>query len=403
MTRLRVVTLSGDPETEATIAGDLARHPDVELLLRCVDRTELLAAVRAGGLEAVISVGIPGWLDRQTATEAAEARATLIGLSDLPDEVSRLKALGGVILPSDSTADVIAGACATSSGAAAPPPPKPRRVDYGKLIAVWGPKGSPGRSAIALELASIIAGAEPSTLLVDADPYGGDLIQLLGVVDELPTIVWAARMAAKGELDAPSLLMELRRAARTGPVLLPGLPRAELWAEVSEYGWRQVLDVVRTTFKFTLCDVGFCLEPETSSYGNSRQGRNALARLTLAKSDNIVAICRADPVGVRSFVWAFDDLKDLVPVDRVKIVLNRVRPGSGRETRELIQKHVGKKIGIFIPECTADFARAAARGRSVLSRGRPREVAEPLRELASIVGAKLPADGVLSRLRRVSA
>jgi Mrp family chromosome partitioning ATPase len=41
------------------------------------------------------------------------------------------------------------------------------------LAAVWGPKGAPGRTTVAVNLAFEAAAAGGEVLLVDADTYGG--------------------------------------------------------------------------------------------------------------------------------------------------------------------------------------------------------------------------------------
>lgn len=393
------MTVSGDPDREATFAAELAAEPRIELALRCVDRTELIAAMRAGGVEAVVFVGLPGWLDPQTTYEIVNAGASLIGLLDDEADAVRLQRLGGVQLPATASPhDVLVASAEDLSSAKTAV--IPRDGELGRLVAVWGPKGAPGRTSVAIEMAATVALADPSTLLVDADPYGGDVLQMLGVMEELPSVVWATRMAEKGELDPGSLLIELRRAGRRGPVFLPGLPRPELWAEISEYGWRRLLEIARSAFHFVICDVGFCLEPESPSYTASSLGRNGIARLSVGEADHVVAVCRADPVGVRSFLWAFDHLEELVDPASVIVLLNRARSSSAREARDVIDRHIGKRVRAILPDRPADFARAVMAGRPVMGSNAPRDLTDPLRDLAMAVGAEVPPRGILTKLAR---
>ena len=71
----------------------------------------------------------------------------------------------------------------------------------GRVIAVWGPTGAPGRTTVAAGLAVAAAGSI-ATLLIDADVYGGVLASAFGLLDESPGLAGACRMAANGRLGA---------------------------------------------------------------------------------------------------------------------------------------------------------------------------------------------------------
>jgi MinD-like ATPase involved in chromosome partitioning or flagellar assembly len=262
---------------------------------------------------------------------------------------------------------------------------------------VWGPKGSPGRSTTALELAFELARSESSTLLVDADTYGGDLLQMLGIVEEVPTILWAARLAARRELDSARLMLELRRAG-TGPVLLPGIPRPQLWADISEFGWRSLLDVARSSFRSTVCDLGFSLESDHQAGAPAGPERNLVTVETLRAADHVIAVCRADATGIKAFLWAFEELRQLVPVERVTIVANRVHPGDEREVGDLLKSHAGKRPSAYVPNRPADVRRALAAGESVGDAVPGSDIRTAIRGVAAAVGGAVRPTGFLSRL-----
>lgn len=399
--RLRIVTLAGDPEREADLATRLTTRDSVELYLRCVDRVELLACLQTGDLDAVVSVGAPSWFDRAAAAQAVAQGTRIVGLADNALEAECLRELGAVVLdPALSVDEILDVARRTPP----PPPPdghggaSPPPESHGRLVSVWGPKGSPGRTALAIELAWHMTPANPATLLVDGDPYGGDVQQLLGMVEELPTVAWAAHLASKGELGGSQLTRHLRRAG-DGPVILPGLPRAELWAEVSDYGWRELLSVARSSFALTLCDTGFCLEGEGSGLAPEKEGRNRMARAALSLSDRIVAICRADVVGVKNFLWAFQELDALADPGVVSIVLNRVQSRADRrEIDELLYRHLGRRSIGAVPDGPQDFARAVQAGTSVADLRPGSEVSDSVRLLADALGGRVAARGLLARL-----
>lgn len=396
---MRVVTLAGDSELEPAIAAQLGERRDVELVLRCLDRVELLAAIRGGDLDAIVSVGAPDWLDARCVAEAADRSTTLVALAEDDWERERLAGRAGAVLSKDASIDEIVERCSApggppARGAYSSQPSVPR----GELIAVWGPKGAPGRTTVAIELAAELAACDRDTLLVDGDPYGGDVVQLLGVVDELPTIVWASQMAAKEELDAARLSLDLRRAGRNGPVLLPGLVRAELWAEISEFGWRQLLTVALASFAYSVCDIGFCLEASRAVVAAAGEGRNMIARTTVAEAHRVVAVCRADPVGIKSFLWAAEELRRLVDLDRVLVVANRVHPSEQQDVAEVLRKHLGKRPIAYIPDRPSDLVKAVRAGMAVRDNTPGSDIAPAVRSLAAAMGARVGARGLLTRL-----
>lgn len=398
MPRTRLITLTGNAELEADVAARLSARPDVELVLRCVDRIEVLAAIRAGAVDAIVSVGAPYWLDRQSAEEAARAAIPLVAMVSESSEADRLASLGAVLVPIDAPVEALIERC-TSSDAIAPLLPSLQpNVPIGRLVAVWGPKGAPGRTTLALEMACEIAQTEPNTLLVDCDTYGGDMIQLLGIAEELPTIVWAASLASKEQLDATRMEIDLRRVGKDGPILLPGLPRSELWPDVSDFGWRELLNTVRASFHFTLCDVGFCLEPEATPYGGVGDGRNRLARTTVSEADRVVAVCRADPVGVKSFLWSFDQVRELTDVDRIVVVANRVRAGEEREIGDVLRRHIGKRPIAYVPDRPQEALRATMAGLPISASTRGAAICSALRAVTAALGGRSRARGVLSAL-----
>ncbi len=75
----------------------------------------------------------------------------------------------------------------------------------GRVLVVWGPAGAPGRTTVAVGLASEIAAAGHECLLLDVDAYGGAVAQHLGVLDEVSGLLAAARAANAGQLDEDRL------------------------------------------------------------------------------------------------------------------------------------------------------------------------------------------------------
>jgi MinD-like ATPase involved in chromosome partitioning or flagellar assembly len=275
------------------------------------------------------------------------------------------------------------------------------------LVVVWGPKGAPGRTTVAVNLAFESFPLAGETLLVDADAYGGTIAQTLGFLDDCPGLAWAARLAARGELDGPRLWQATRRAGADGPSVLAGLPRADLWTEVRPSTWEALLELFRVTFPLTVIDVNSCLEEdEELLYDHVRFRRNAVSRLALQRADTVVAVAKADPVGLHDFVRGFQQLHELgVTSSRVRVVVNQVRGGLfGGDAIGQIQAALSRYLGLepwaFIPYDRSSLDAALMAGQA-LREARPDAPArKALAALASSILGLPTADQQRRRLRR---
>lgn len=393
--RTRVVTVAGDADAEARLATAMAARPDVEVAFRCVDRVELLAAVRGAAPDLVVVVGAPPWLDRQTCDEAVSARVPVVALSR---DGEGLAELGVLVLPSDAGIDGVLAARSSDHALPTRPAAVTRsHLPRGTVIAVWGPKGAPGRSSLAVELAAELAATEPRTALVDADTYGGDVAQMLGIDESLPTIVWASQVAARGDRDAARLVEGLRRAGPDGPVLVPGVARSDLWRDVGEFAWRALLETLREAFARVVVDTGFCIEDDSTTYSIG-EGRNAAARETLRSADSVVAVCRCDPVGLKTFLWSYGALTELVEEDRIYVVANRVATGEEAPVADLLRRHASKRPVAYVPDDPALFRAAVMKGVAARSVAPGSGVARSIRALAPALGGRPRPSGVFARL-----
>lgn len=160
----RVATLAGNPELEAGIATALGSRPDAQLVLRCVDRVELLAAVRGQAVDVVICAGLPAWIDAETREEISKQSVRVIAVVDADHEIRRAESMGALVRPTDASIDDI---CRDWDSETASPQPVSRPPSAnGRLIAVWGPKGAPGRTCLAIALAHEVRRTSDRTLLL---------------------------------------------------------------------------------------------------------------------------------------------------------------------------------------------------------------------------------------------
>lgn len=395
MIPFRIATVAGAAEAEADVAEVLGRARDVELAMRCMDRAEVLAVIRAGVADAIVIAGAAPWFDLQCRDEAGRAGIRVLGAARDPLDAEEFARQGIDVVDGFSVEELVER-LRLPLGPPAPPSPEP--AGDGKAVAVWGPKGAPGRTTLAIELAYALASKEPSTLLVDGDPYGGDIKQALGVVEEVATVLWAARSASKGALTPAIMAKELRRVGERGPIVLPGLPQADLWSEVSDHGWKRLLEASKEHFSWTVIDVGFCLEEDVGPIPETETGRNRMARAALASSDRVVVVFRADPVGVKNLIWSLPPLFELVDRDRCVLVANQVIPGEPFDPSETIRRRAGLSVKVMVPFAPADVTTAMHQGRALHEAQPSSVIVEGTHEVATMLSGHRKVSGFLSRL-----
>lgn len=418
---LPVLTAVTGAKWEAELVRDLDRADHgVTVVRRCVDLAELLSAAAAGtGRAALLSAELRR-LDRDAVTRLAAAGIALVGLVDPGDEVAehRLRELGvAQVLPADAGAGLISTALREAAdslgeasvrfdlgdpaaamprlGSPAPPPSVP--VGRGRIVAVWGPTGAPGRTTVAVNLADEAARLGIATMLIDADVYGGVVAQCLGLLDESPGLAAAARSATAGTLDIEALA---RVAWAVTPTLrvLTGLSRADRWPELRPSSVETVLERSRALAALVVLDCGFCLEQdEELSYDTAAPRRNGATLAMLSAADAVLCVSGADPVALQRTVRALAELREVLPGVAPRVVVNRTRPvvvpgDARREIAGALERFAGVADPIFLPHDgrATDTALAAGRTLAEVASGSPLRAA--LRDLAGgLAGVSAPA------------
>jgi Flp pilus assembly CpaE family ATPase len=279
------------------------------------------------------------------------------------------------------------------------PPPVPssaagpgESAGQGKVIAVWGPTGAPGRTTVAAGLADALARAGTDTLLVDADVYGGVLASAFGVLDESPGLAGACRAAANGRLG-PDELVRLSWQIAPALRLLTGIARAGRWPELRPSAIGRVLDVARAIAAVTVVDCGFSIEAdEEISFDTMAPRRNGATLAVLSGADQVLIVGSADPAGLERVVRAVGDLADTLPAVRPNVVLNRVRGSSSaqRQAHDALVRFSGHQAFAQLPfdlpamdqAWSAGISVAAAAPRSPLTSALQRLGVASLRSIA---------------------
>jgi MinD-like ATPase involved in chromosome partitioning or flagellar assembly/DNA-binding NarL/FixJ family response regulator len=378
-----VLTAVTGASWEAALVAGLERTPTgITVVRRCVDLADLLAAAATGTARAALLSAELRRLDRDALSRLAAAHVAVVGLYSPGDEQAetRLRQLGVVhVLSADAPPADIAAAVSAALGEQAvaaddhSSPAWSRPMDglpdrdapvaaepvvepgTGRLVAVWGPTGAPGRTTVAVGVATELAATGTPTLLADADVYGGVVAQVLGFLDEAPGLAAAARLANNGQLDVPALAGVAVVAAPDLRVLT-GISRADRWPELRPAALDQVWELSRSLAAVTVVDLGFCLEQdEELSFDTAAPRRNGATVATLLAADVVLAIGSADPVGMQRLVRGITALREAAPGVLPRVVVNRVRRGAvGAEPEaqlaEALERYAGVRDIAFVPD-----------------------------------------------------
>lgn len=384
-----VLCASGSDEVRIVHAIASDHASEVRVVRRCADLAETLAVVAAGIGDAVlIDIDVRG-LDRDTVAEMLGTAGAVVGLArDDGAQAPAPSRLGLThVLASDAEVPeiltAIAEALETETDAEQQwvQMPEPAAAT-GRIVAVWGPAGAPGRTTVAANLAQEAALAGTPVILVDADTYGPSLAQVLGVLDDAPGLIAACRASARDTLDEQTLA-GLVPAVGPDLRLLSGIGVAARWPEIRPSALEGVWDALASTGALVIVDVGFCLEEdEELSYDTMAPRRNAAAVSAVARADTVLAVVSADPVSITRLLREAERLTEL-EVEDLRVVINRVGPPAPADrVRELVATRIPVRALMTLPDDPGLCRRAAWAGEMLSEAGARTSLRRGMRELA---------------------
>ncbi|MFI5695922.1 CpaE family protein [Kribbella sp. NPDC051586] len=415
-----LLAVTGAP-WEADVVQRTERAPGIKVVRRCVDIADVMAAAASGQARAVL---LADALARLSADAVAALHARGIAVLALVDPTEtgapfgaedRLSRMGiERILPADvsptdlgrAVTDAVESGPAVSSshfsGGFVPLSPE-STINYepaaypqgtGRLIAVWGPTGAPGRTTVAVNLACELAAKGVPTLLADADVYGGTVAQMLGMLDETSGLAAAARSASNGSLDMGTLAKHARQ-VEARLLVLTGLSRADRWTELRPAAIEAIWSTARELAPVTVADVGFCIETdEEISFDSLAPRRNGATVATLEAADEVMIVGTADPVGLTRLIRAVHEVRAVVPSAAVRVVVNRLRSGAlGGSPGDTVAEALGQYAGIeptaLLPYDLSAVDAAMSHGRSLAEAAKSSKLRKSFQQLAAAVVKEL--------------
>ncbi|WP_405056229.1 hypothetical protein OG474_26245 [Kribbella sp. NBC_01505] len=408
-----LLAVTGAP-WEADVVRRTERAPGIRVVRRCVDIADVMAAAASGQARAVLLADDLARLSSD-AVSALHARGiAVLALVD-PSETGaafgpedRLSRMGiERILPADVSPEDL-GRAISDAVEAGPPialshfaggfvpstgetglrtEPPEYAAGSGRIIAVWGPTGAPGRTTVAVGLASELAARGLPTLLADCDVYGGTVAQQLGMLDETSGLAAAARSASSGTLDLMTLAKHARQ-VEPHLMVLTGLSRADRWTELRPAAVEAIWSSARLLSPCTVVDLGFCIETdEEISFDSLAPRRNGATVATLEEADEVIVVGSADPVGLTRLIRAIHELRGLVPSVTLRIVVNRIRSGSlgsspSDAVADALSQYAGLQASALLPYDLSAVDAAMAHGRSLAEAAKSSKLRKSLQQLA---------------------
>lgn len=424
-------------QSREDLVGGLERlHGPVTVVRRCGELAELLAACQSGLARAAVVAEGTEELTASLVDRLAAVGVSIVALSNDSAEVVRLRSIGVVTASLEVDSATLASNIFDSVGQLSGQGSRPagewdsgyadtaaelRTSDVeeaaerapagaGRIIAVWGPTGAPGRTLVAVNIAAELATQGKPVILVDADSYGASVAASLGLLDESAGLAQACRLADQGFLDAESLK---RIAApvftKSGSFrVLTGITRADRWTELRASALSSVLEHAKDIADIVVVDAGFCLEAdEELSFDSMAPRRNAATLRSIELADTVYAVGAADAIGVPRLVRGLAELERAVPQAAPLVVLNKVRAASAgrspeRELREAWERYgPGSGIEVFLPSDTEACDAALLSGAVLLEAAPESALRHAIARLVCAPGQQNDKSSVIySRARR---
>ncbi|QEH93677.1 hypothetical protein FV141_09180 [Dermacoccus abyssi] len=422
---------------EARFAAELDDVDDADLVRRCADVEELLTVAEAGSITlAAISPDFPGMngsvvaelalrgtavlgvVSPTSPTDARQCEAWalshvhLVGSGELAQLVRSLErspvtvgAPSPAASPGGADRDEATASAPADEGSAGGTPDSADRGPGATIVAVWGPAGAPGRTTCATHLAQALSQDGP-TLLIDADTTAPACAPALGLLDEAPGLLAAARLVDAGTLNL-SQLRTLTVTLDEGFDVLTGIGRASRWHELSRFHLGAVLDQADTGYRWIVIDIASDLSVDESLlYDTVAPVRAAAGLEAVERSDVLLALAACDPIGLQRFVVEWEEVGRSHPDARVVISKARDRAVGGAP-----EKVVAKALSRFadvepiaaLPDVRDELDDALLLGK-LLSTSRPDSAyVAAIARVAASLGAATASPVTRRGLRRLRA
>jgi MinD-like ATPase involved in chromosome partitioning or flagellar assembly len=238
------------------------------------------------------------------------------------------------------------------------------------VFSLLSSQGSPGRSVIALNLATEFALAGQRTLLIDLDTLAPSLSFYLGLTDSPPGLSSLLRLVdqnrlSRNDFSRLTIRFEIGRSELT---FIPGISSALRWSEVTLERTYRLLEAIQSQFDAVVVDL------PAVSFGHGKlvhpsvqMGRDELIFGVLEASEAVISVTGADPIAAKRFLDLQSLITDYSTIRKQFLVVNRFRTsvlGSSakNELEQTFARFLNLRVDSFIPDEPENFDRALRNG-----------------------------------------
>jgi Flp pilus assembly CpaE family ATPase len=366
---LRVALGLGDQELEQRFRPALEALDDLVIVAQCLAADQLLQLVTSRQVDAIVVAWSLHRLTDALLDELDRPGVTLVLLvADPADE--RWGRRSGPVLALNTAPeqlyqailDARPGVRAAGRSVVTPEPVAPKPADRpasdpAGIIAVAGAAGSPGRTTLAINLATALGAAAPTVLAdldlcapataayVDADP-SRNVCTLAHAVRDDPRL-WGSALSDE---------LQPLGSGSTQAVLLCGPPKREMRASLGPGLVERLVEELAKRFRWVILDIG----PELVGI----EVTAVTHRAAVAGADRVLLVGAADFVGLWHTRTALDQLERLLGIERrrVNLILNR-HDARFHHSRQEVEWHLGAPVVAVIPFDHSAQQRAIAEQR----------------------------------------
>lgn len=230
-----------------------------------------------------------------------------------------------------------------------------------QIVSCWGPLGSTGKTSMAINVAFELANAANRVLLIDLDTYAPSIETQLNLIDHPAGLAAACRLASQDRLTEAEILRlsQTVQISNNNLSVMTGISSPARWPEISPDKIDTLLDVAANYFDFIILDVASEILDSVQQPISGIE-RNAATIAALQNSNIVLTLGSGDPIGIRRYILARQELKSLRLDADIFAVINRVRTGAiGHKPKvqisDTLMRFASIEVDAFVPDEPATF------------------------------------------------